>query len=82
MEVVTQTKLPNDGNKRVVSKGNLVEGFAWDGNLRKRGTREGPLRDGKGEMVGTTREVNAISNNSRNYKPQKISLKKLNGPKK
>jgi hypothetical protein len=74
MEVGTQTRLPNDGNKRVVSKGNLVEGLAWDGSLRKRGTREGPLGkttlgDGKGEMVGTTREVNATFNSSRNYKP-------------
>lgn len=49
---------PKDENKAVMSKGNLVEGLAWYGNLKERGIREGLLGkttvgDGKGDMVGT-----------------------------
>jgi len=75
---------PKDENKGVMSKGNLVEGLAWDSNLRERGIREGPLRetvlgDGKGEMVGTKKEVNEIFNCPRIMNHKKLVSKNLMG---
>ncbi len=67
-----------------MSKGNLVEGLAWDGNLRERGIREGPLGkttlgDGKGEMVGIEKEINAIFNCPRIMNHKKLVSKNLMG---
>jgi hypothetical protein len=54
----------------------------WDGNLRERGVREGPLGkttlgDGHGEMVGIQKEVNAIYNCPRIMNHKKLVSKNL-----
>ncbi len=75
---------PKDENKGVMSKGNLVESLAWDHNLRERGIREGrlgetTLGDGKGEMVGTKKEIKTISNCPRIMNHKKLISKNLMG---
>jgi len=69
--------------KGLHQKATQNKSLKWNGNPRKRGIKEGPLRkttsrNGKGKMASVAREVNAIFNNPKDYEPQRINLEKSN----